>query len=128
MLRIFLILAVVAVSVGMVVVWSRLSAPSAEQQLNDCLDRFERIESARLTAAAGNGEAVRVTVTLDSIDAREDADYPLLAVVHVKREGREYARPCLIYNRAANTWEWEQHSAAAVAASTVPATVRSAAK
>lgn len=109
-------LAVVSISLGIVIVWSWCSGPSPEQRLNDELDRFERIETARLSAAGG--EIMMVTVTLDSIERlRDRPGRPLLAVVHLKRNGLEYDRRSLLYERDSEAWTWERETPGAVAKS-----------
>jgi hypothetical protein len=96
----------VGISLGVVVVANHFSGPSAAQRLDSYLDRFERVETARLSAASG--EVVLVTVSLDCIGPRRDEpNHTLEAVVHVKRNGLEYDRRCLLYEPEAEAWAWE---------------------
>jgi hypothetical protein len=95
----------VTVIVGACLTWQHVCGPSPVQHLEAALDRFEQIESVRLSAA--QGDAVQVTVTLDVIEMRNDDVYPLRAVLHLKRDGREYDRPCFLYNCQTHEWELE---------------------
>src|SRR4051794_28658255 len=107
MLCVLKILSVIGISLGAVVGWQFLSSTPAAAQLDEYLDRFERTETARQSAASG--EAVLITVTLDSIDSRRgDREHPLSAVVHLKLNGREYARRNLLYSTFAELWAWEE--------------------
>jgi len=97
----------VGISLGVVVVSNHFSGPSPAQRLDSYLDRFERVETARLSAASG--EIVLVTVSLDCIEPRrDDLKSRLEAVVHLKRNGLEYDRRCLLYEPDAEAWAWER--------------------
>jgi hypothetical protein len=97
--------AVIIAVIVVVVLFSRRFSPSAREMLDWQLDDLAETESRRLSSESG--EPVRVTVSLDLIEKRDDPRHPLLAVVHLKRDGKEYSRPWFLYN--SYTLEWASH-------------------
>ena len=118
MVRVLGLIAFLAIAVGGAVATRVSVAPlSPAQALDAHLDAFERSETARLSA--GEPRPVRVSAVLDMIETRDGPDaesdpaHPLRAIVHLKRDGKPYDRPCLLYNRNTRAWAWEADDAPA---------------
>ena len=100
--------AVIIAIIVVVLLFARWFSPSAREMLDWQLDDLAETESRRLSSESGH--PVCVTVSLDLIEKRDDPQHPLLAVVHLKRDGKEYSHPWFLYDSYTVEWAWHPES------------------